>query len=284
MGGDLEGQQLGCNGTISLMQLYVKSLGRIYLVDMATLGNSAFTTTTVSYNQEHSLKTISEDADIEMLFFDCRGDAEALEMIHDTQNRRSAWGLTVRLAQRLLNTNISDATLQFLASAKCWVVLTMQYGYEIVAREYEYYAGDQEARDDFLLQHAYFQHIRERTERHRLWFLNEEMKAAAKPMATCNSRNDAMSSPASDISTTHDNECVGPDSPNSSDIESMTGLDSISSNSTGPSSSPSITTVGFPTASPLTFIDVFASDNPMTSSYSPSLSAKNEPFAIRPLP
>jgi exonuclease 3'-5' domain-containing protein 1 len=80
---DLEGIKLSRNGSVSLLTLLIHSNGkpdRVYLVDIHTLGSSAFTTiSSSSSNREiQTLKDILENRKIPKVFFDVRNDSDAL--------------------------------------------------------------------------------------------------------------------------------------------------------------------------------------------------------------
>lgn len=72
---DLEGNNLSRQGTLSLMTVLIKPRGTIYIVDITTLGQTAFTT---SASNERTLKDILESKDIVKVFFDVRNDSDAL--------------------------------------------------------------------------------------------------------------------------------------------------------------------------------------------------------------
>ncbi|KAK4176133.1 3-5 exonuclease [Triangularia setosa] len=72
---DLEGKSLCRHGTISLITILLHPEGVVKLVDVATLGDSAFNTTS---KDGKSLKTILEDSGISKCLWDLRNDADAL--------------------------------------------------------------------------------------------------------------------------------------------------------------------------------------------------------------
>ena len=72
---DLEGVKLGRRGSISIISLYILPLKKIYLIDIHSLGNTAFSTTNRS---AASLKTILESQTIPKVIFDIRSDSDAL--------------------------------------------------------------------------------------------------------------------------------------------------------------------------------------------------------------
>ncbi|TKX22634.1 3'-5' exonuclease-like protein 2 [Elsinoe australis] len=76
---DLEGNNLSRHGTLSLVTILVKPLGKVYLVDVTALGNSAFTTQGANGS---SLQKILESPDIIKVFFDIRNDSDALYSLH----------------------------------------------------------------------------------------------------------------------------------------------------------------------------------------------------------
>jgi exonuclease 3'-5' domain-containing protein 1 len=80
---DLEGIQLSRNGSVSLLTVLLHSNGkpdRVYLVDIHTLGSSAFTTVASSSSDREiqTLKDILETRKIPKVFFDVRNDSDAL--------------------------------------------------------------------------------------------------------------------------------------------------------------------------------------------------------------
>ncbi|OQO12265.1 hypothetical protein B0A48_02906 [Cryoendolithus antarcticus] len=164
-----EGRKLGCDGTISMIQIFIGSLDHAYLVDVATLGAAAFTTTTAIDDEQVSLKSILEDSDREKVMFDCRGDAEALYAlygitlrgIHDIQlmdiitrnrgkSRASLKGMKQVTTQRLQNTTIANDTLSRFEAVKYWGVVAIQHGFDVAESEHEFYDGDWKARDKVL--------------------------------------------------------------------------------------------------------------------------------------
>ncbi|KAM0482388.1 hypothetical protein ACHAPX_002905 [Trichoderma viride] len=72
---DLEGVNLCRYGIISILQIYVHPLERVYLIDVLTLKDKSFTTRGKS---GHSLKDILESTTIPKVFFDVRNDSDAL--------------------------------------------------------------------------------------------------------------------------------------------------------------------------------------------------------------
>ncbi|KAK5102658.1 hypothetical protein LTS08_003458 [Lithohypha guttulata] len=71
---DIEGQNLGRNGTLDLLQLYALSLEQAFVFDVFALGEAVFLTTMNSI----SLKSILESNVIIKVFFDVRNDSDAL--------------------------------------------------------------------------------------------------------------------------------------------------------------------------------------------------------------
>lgn len=89
---DLEGEQLGRNGSVSLMTVLVypgERLEHIFVIDIYTLGNTAFK---VVGERGKSLKNILEAPEISKVFFDVRRDSEAL-FAHYGVNLRGVWDL-----------------------------------------------------------------------------------------------------------------------------------------------------------------------------------------------
>ncbi|KAJ4388149.1 hypothetical protein N0V93_008755 [Gnomoniopsis smithogilvyi] len=71
---DLEGVNLGRQGSLSILTLYVPQVQKVYLVDVFTLKQAAFSTEC----DGRSLKTILEDNSVGKAFFDIRNDSDAL--------------------------------------------------------------------------------------------------------------------------------------------------------------------------------------------------------------
>ncbi|KAK6332574.1 hypothetical protein TWF730_004234 [Orbilia blumenaviensis] len=74
---DLEGVDLCRDGSISILQLFVSTIPHIYIIDIFTLGNAAFTTP-CSTDPSVTLKSILEDPTIPVVFYDIRSDNDAL--------------------------------------------------------------------------------------------------------------------------------------------------------------------------------------------------------------
>ncbi|KAF3157657.1 hypothetical protein TWF569_000222 [Orbilia oligospora] len=74
---DLEGANLGRHGSISLLQLFISIIPHIYILDIHTLGQSAFTTPSL-INPLTTLKTVLEDPSIPIVCYDIRSDSDAL--------------------------------------------------------------------------------------------------------------------------------------------------------------------------------------------------------------
>lgn len=82
---DLEGVDLGKNGTICLMQIYVLPLKRTYLIDVHVLGAAAFKTKAAAASTPVStptLKDILESHNIPKCLFDCRADSNAMYYLY----------------------------------------------------------------------------------------------------------------------------------------------------------------------------------------------------------
>ncbi|KAF7195472.1 hypothetical protein HII31_03066 [Pseudocercospora fuligena] len=71
---DCEDKNLGRNGTVALLAIYIPDLVRAFVVDLQELGRDALTTE----EEDETLKTIFESPTILKGVFDCRGDSEAL--------------------------------------------------------------------------------------------------------------------------------------------------------------------------------------------------------------
>ncbi|KAH6673378.1 domain-containing protein 1 [Halenospora varia] len=74
---DLEGINLGRNGTISILSIHVLPLSTTYLIDVQTLQGSTFNTF-ASNRTTTTLKSILESPTIPKVFFDVRNDSDAL--------------------------------------------------------------------------------------------------------------------------------------------------------------------------------------------------------------
>ncbi|KAK0625558.1 hypothetical protein DIS24_g11116 [Lasiodiplodia hormozganensis] len=81
---NLEGTKLGRKGSISIISLFVPSLGRVYHVDLISLGDAVLSTEPASGT---SLKTILESPTIKKMFFDVRNDSDALFAHHQISLR-----------------------------------------------------------------------------------------------------------------------------------------------------------------------------------------------------
>lgn len=72
---DLEGNNLSRHGTISLITILLHPQKTVHLIDVLTLGTTAFTTPS---NNAKTLKSILEDLNIPKCIWDVRNDADAL--------------------------------------------------------------------------------------------------------------------------------------------------------------------------------------------------------------
>ncbi|KAL6900428.1 hypothetical protein GGI43DRAFT_48876 [Trichoderma evansii] len=72
---DVEGTNLGRNGTIAIISLFVLPNASTYIIDIYTLGSAAFTT---KGRREYTLRSILESPNISKVFFDVRNDSDAL--------------------------------------------------------------------------------------------------------------------------------------------------------------------------------------------------------------
>jgi exonuclease 3'-5' domain-containing protein 1 len=90
---DLEGNNLGAKGDISLLVVHVEHFNKTYLVDMLTLGKSAFTffidhfrctghEDTHGVAETVSLKSVLESEEWPKLLWDCRTDSNALYFLY----------------------------------------------------------------------------------------------------------------------------------------------------------------------------------------------------------
>ncbi|KAK4204596.1 ribonuclease H-like domain-containing protein [Triangularia verruculosa] len=73
---DLEGENLGRNGTLAIMQLHILPTHHTYLIDVQRLQHAAFTTS--AHSTVITLKSILEWPGIPKVFFDVRHDSDAL--------------------------------------------------------------------------------------------------------------------------------------------------------------------------------------------------------------
>lgn len=76
---DLEGQNLGRNGTLTLISIHLLPDQETHIIDVQTLGTAAFTTT----DGTTTLKSILEDERYPKYIWDVRNDADALKSHHD---------------------------------------------------------------------------------------------------------------------------------------------------------------------------------------------------------
>ena len=81
---DSEGVNLGRDGTISLLQIYIPEVATVYLIDIFILGGVAFTITGAD-SSSHNLKTTLESRGLWKVIWDCRADSDALLAIHDVR-------------------------------------------------------------------------------------------------------------------------------------------------------------------------------------------------------
>ncbi|PYH43071.1 uncharacterized protein BP01DRAFT_268702, partial [Aspergillus saccharolyticus JOP 1030-1] len=79
---DLEGQNLGRYGTITIVTIHLEGLNRTFVVDVYTLGKEAFSTSATTAPAT-TLKTIFESEAHTKVFFDLRNDSDALYMLHN---------------------------------------------------------------------------------------------------------------------------------------------------------------------------------------------------------
>ncbi|KAI1812342.1 ribonuclease H-like protein [Poronia punctata] len=75
---DLEGVNLSRHGTLSILQIHVRTTSQNYLVDIKTLGHEAFLTPGMHSATTVTLKSILESRTIPKVFFDVRCDSDAL--------------------------------------------------------------------------------------------------------------------------------------------------------------------------------------------------------------
>lgn len=77
---DLEGINLCRHGSLSILQIYVLSTQKTYLIDVHVLGSKAFST---PGKNKTTLKTIFESPNIPKVFFDVRNDSDALFSLYE---------------------------------------------------------------------------------------------------------------------------------------------------------------------------------------------------------
>ncbi|KXT16318.1 hypothetical protein AC579_3748 [Pseudocercospora musae] len=124
---DCEGKNLGRNGTVTLLAIYIPDLIRAFVVDLQELDHIGLATR----EEYETLKTIFESSTILKGVFDCRGDSEALfahynlslDGIVDVQlmeaatrkNSKRLFGLDVCIKNRLKDLD-SSAKAKFAES------------------------------------------------------------------------------------------------------------------------------------------------------------------------
>ena len=105
---DLEGVDLCCEGTISILTILVNAgFPKVYLIDVYVLGAQAFNTAGI---EKKTLKDILQDGRIPKVFFDVRNDSNALfthfgvalQGVEDVQIMESATRVTTQ-SRRLLS-------------------------------------------------------------------------------------------------------------------------------------------------------------------------------------
>jgi len=79
---DLEGNNLSRDGTLSLVTIFIDAEDTVYLVDVTTLKDTAFTSESPG---GHTLKGILESDRIIKVFFDIRNDSDALYALHEVR-------------------------------------------------------------------------------------------------------------------------------------------------------------------------------------------------------
>lgn len=81
---DLEGKNLSRNGTLSLLTVLIHPSRASYLIDVQTLGDSAFTTPSPDSDGK-TLKAVLEDRSTPKYLWDVRNDADALWAHHQVR-------------------------------------------------------------------------------------------------------------------------------------------------------------------------------------------------------
>jgi exonuclease 3'-5' domain-containing protein 1 len=72
---DMEGNNLGRDGTISLLQITIRSLNKTWIFDVTVLKEVVFGTNSPAGN---SIRRVLECQEVQTAWFDCRGDGNAL--------------------------------------------------------------------------------------------------------------------------------------------------------------------------------------------------------------
>ena len=122
---DLEGNELGRGGTLSLITILVEPRHTVHLVDVTTLKKEAFS---VTGSNGTTLKQILESSEIIKVFFDIRHDSDALFSlfqvsvggIKDLQLMQLASTLESRVRVRSLATAIEEDAGLSAADSKAW--------------------------------------------------------------------------------------------------------------------------------------------------------------------
>ncbi len=84
---DVEGVRLSRNGSISIITIYEEASETVFLIDICTIKEPAFTTTD---SQGNSLKSVLESPKVAKVFFDVRNDSDALYANHGI-SLRAIW-------------------------------------------------------------------------------------------------------------------------------------------------------------------------------------------------
>jgi hypothetical protein len=148
---DIEGENLGREGTISMVQLCVQredDTSHGYLIGVHKLGRAAFTT---SVNVEGATWSLQSET-IRKLMFDCRSDSDALFHLYGitlagvidcqlmdaatrygAKHRKKLWSLQVAITMRM-HKNFTYEVISAIQSGKQYGKLAMLTGHETAER------------------------------------------------------------------------------------------------------------------------------------------------------
>lgn len=154
---DIEGDNLGRDGTVDIITTYCPAVNRIYHVDVKQLGQEAFTTAAGGTGIV-TLAGILESTAIKKVFWDCRMDSDALYHLHgvkldgvidvqlmDTATTSKAGGrkkLNALSAIATRRLQLSDTDKEAWLYAKRWGNIAMSAGGAEVERMIQESGGD----------------------------------------------------------------------------------------------------------------------------------------------
>jgi hypothetical protein len=84
---DLEGDNLCRHGTIAIIQLFIPTMDRVFLIDVHTMGKRTFDV--CASDGDTALKTVVEDVKITKILFDLQNDSDALFGLYGIRLRAS---------------------------------------------------------------------------------------------------------------------------------------------------------------------------------------------------